>query len=108
MRMEKGGKASDTQREQEVLKNIVLILERYLKPNKIILFGSRAAGTNEVQSDFDIAVDASKPEFKLVEKLNEELDHASGLYSVDVVYLPECDQGFRDIVLKGGKVIYER
>lgn len=38
----------------------------------------------------------------------DEIENAAGLHGVDVVYLQEVDNDFKNIILKTGRVIYER
>ena len=51
------------------LEQIVRKISERIKPKQIILFGSRAAGTNDEESDYDLAIiyegDKSKRDVKL-------------------------------------------
>ncbi|MRJ03121.1 MAG: nucleotidyltransferase domain-containing protein, partial [Epsilonproteobacteria bacterium] len=58
-----------------------------LHPQKIILFGSRAKGYFALNSDIDIAVDINLT-FREKRKLKERIEEVSGLYSVDLLFLP--------------------
>ncbi|MBI4430844.1 MAG: nucleotidyltransferase domain-containing protein [Candidatus Omnitrophica bacterium] len=95
-------------REKEILEAVVKILKDKLKPARIILFGSRAKGRAYTSSDFDFAVDAKRPGIRIETELDEQIEHVSGLYSVDIIYLRSVEKEFRDIVLKTGKVMYEK
>jgi predicted nucleotidyltransferase len=97
-----------SQRENEILEMVVGVLKKYLNPDKIILFGSRGKGKIYKNSDFDLAVDKGRPDIRIERKISEEIDEVAGLYEVDIVYLNNVDEAFRDIVLKTGKIIYER
>ena len=99
--------AEMTAREHEVLETALSVLKNELNPQRIILFGSRAEGRHKPGSDFDLAVDAPKPgarAYRILETVNDLV----GLYSVDIVYLPNVESDFRNLILKTGKVIYER
>jgi len=72
-------------REQEVLQMTVGIVTKELMPSRIFLYGSRASGKHRPGSDFELAVDASKPPFR---KEREE-------------------PSFRELILSTGKLIYE-
>ncbi len=89
-----------------IIDKIVKELKNY-NPNKIILFGSRADGTFKKTSDIDIAVDFSL-NFREKRKLCEKIDMLSGLYSVDLIFLPKVDKNFREKILKEGKILYEK
>lgn len=77
-------------------------------PNKVILFGSRAKNTNSFNSDYDLAIESKKISFRTKRKIYEKLDEMMGLHKIDLVYLNEVDEAFRDIIIKSGKIIYER
>ena len=95
-------------RESQVLQKAVAILEEELNPEWIILFGSRAEGRHVPASDFDLAVDAMKPSDGRAYQIQEAINDAIGLYRADIVFLPNVDSEFRDLILTTGKVVYER
>lgn len=97
-----------TDREKEVIKNILSVLKKSLNPKKVILFGSRAKGKAAPGADFDLAIDGNRPNISLLQKLNEEIEKVSGLYSIDLIFLNEVDASFKEIIVKTGKVVYER
>lgn len=95
-------------RESEVLEKAVAILKSELDPKRILLFGSRAEGRHVPASDFDLAVDVMKPADGRAYQIREAINDVIGLYKADIVYLPNADAGFRDLILTTGKVVYER
>lgn len=95
-------------REREVLDTAISIIRERLDPDRVLLFGSRAKEYSNSRADFDIAADLEEPDVRAVRKLKEQIDNASGLYKVDVVFLKSVEDGFRDIILGTGKVVYER
>jgi len=95
-----------TPRENQVLETALAILKKELDPSKIILFGSRAEGRSVPGSDFDLAVDSPKPE--RAREIKEAVNESVGLFKVDIVYLPNIEPDFRSLVLKTGKIVYER
>jgi len=95
-------------RESQVLQTAIDILQAELHPKRILLFGSRAEGRNAQASDFDLAVDSMKPADGRAYQIHEAIDNAIGLYRADIVYLPNVDPEFRDLILSTGKVVYER
>jgi predicted nucleotidyltransferase len=97
-----------SEREREVLETAIAIVRRELDPPRIILFGSRAEGRHAPGSDFDLAVDVSKPPGGRAYSIREAVNDSVGLYSVDIVYLPDVDPDFRNLILRTGKVVYER
>ena len=95
-------------REEEVLSKIVSLLKKDLNPGKIFLFGSRAFGKYNPGSDFDIALDGKKVDVREMRELREKLEEITGLYKVDIVFLESVDKEFREIILRRGKILYER
>ena len=94
---------------EKVNRYISLIVEELKKynPRKVVIFGSRARGDYRKQSDIDIAVDLNLS-FREKRKLKEKIDRLSGLYSVDVVFLPDIDEDFKEKIMKEGKILYEK
>ncbi|MBI4647134.1 MAG: nucleotidyltransferase domain-containing protein [Bacteroidia bacterium] len=97
-----------TLREKEVHDKIVKILQDLLRPQRIILFGSRGKDRARQGSDFDFAVDMTRPDEKLEREVKECVDGVLGLYSADIVYLGSVEPDFRDLILKTGRIVYER
>jgi len=95
-------------REKEIIHNLITLFKKELKPEKILLFGSRSKNDKHLHSDFDIAVTGKKINFRDLRELEEKIDEVSGLYSVDLIFLDSIEEDFKNIVLKTGKVLYER
>ena len=95
-------------KEQRILNNVVNIIRKDLEPVEIILFGSRAKGNFYKNADFDLAVDKERPNIRRHRKMMEKINMITGLYKVDIVYLNSIDKAFKEIILKTGKIIYER
>ena len=95
-------------REKEIFDKSLDLLVREFSPQKIYLFGSRAKGDAKHGSDFDFAIDCPSPERSKLRMIKGMLDAIAVLYSVDIVFLPEVDAGFKEIILDSGKIIYEK
>ena len=72
---------------------------------RVVLFGSRARGTNQPRSDIDLAIEGC-PDFPaLEERLQEEL---WSLLRLDVVNLDgPISAELREEIARDGKVLYE-
>jgi len=92
----------------KLLNKIINIIVNETKPNKIILFGSRAKGLHKISSDYDLLVDASKIDIRKRRKINDFIEDISGLYKVDLLFAKEVDKTFINLIAKYGKVVYER
>lgn len=96
-----------SKREEEVLKQVLAILIHEVSPRRIYLFGSRAKGEASPHADFDLAIEGPPPPESARGTIKQLVEAASGLYSVDVVFLDEVEGGFRELILATGKVLYE-
>jgi len=89
---------------EKIINNLVYVLVEKLQPEKILLFGSRAKGENKPYSDIDLAVELNQNiDFRLKRKIKELVEDISGMYSVDIVYLNECSENFKNIVYEQEK-----
>ncbi len=95
-------------RQEEILKRSLEILIREFSPKKIYLFGSRAKKKAQEASDFDFALDCEPPGMAKKRQAREKLERVAGLYTVDLVFLSEVEPGFKKLVLKTGKILYEQ
>lgn len=89
---------------KEVIQAVTELCRKH-SVKKMILFGSRAKGTERDRSDIDIAVSGTE-NFDL---LLEEIENLPTLYTVDVVNLDACENVLlrEDIELYGRKIYEE-
>ena len=90
------------------LNKILDILIDEYNPKRIILFGSRGKGINDPSSDYDLALEATKIDFRQKRIVNERIERIIGLHKIDLVFLNEVDKKFKKIILDSGKIIYEQ
>jgi predicted nucleotidyltransferase len=65
---------------------------------RIFLFGSRADGTAHERSDIDIGVEGPRPvPHEALALIQEELEEAPTLYTVDVVDFARVSEKFRQV-----------
>ena len=78
-----------------------------LRGHRVVLFGSRAAGTARERSDFDIGVDGDAPlplaDFYVIA---DKLDSVRTLYRIDWVDLCRTADSFRLEALKCSRILY--
>ena len=94
--------------KENKLNIITELLVSELKPKRLILFGSRAKGTSLPNSDFDIAVEVKRIDFRRKRIIKEKIRKVIGLHKFDLVFLNEVEKKFKEIIMNSGKVIYER
>lgn len=95
-----------SEQKQELIHTIVNVVNTYLHPKSIILFGSRATGKGKGYADFDIAVEGVKMDIRKERLLKESLDEKLGILTVDLINLDKVYIEFKRLVLEKGKVIY--
>ena len=97
-------------RSTEVLNDIQAALiasADLLRGHRVVLFGSRAAGTARERSDFDIGVDGDGP-LPLVAfyAIADKLESVRTLYRIDWVDLRRTTDIFRAEALKCARTLY--
>ncbi|MES0341832.1 MAG: nucleotidyltransferase domain-containing protein [Candidatus Humimicrobiaceae bacterium] len=101
-------KTAYKKREEIIIDKIVSLIRKDIGPDRMLLFGSRAEGRHGPGSDFDIALDGKKISVRKMRELREKLEEVSGLHKVDIIFLESVDKEFKDIILRKGKILYER
>lgn len=95
--------------ERPLLDQILKLILRHKKPERVILFGSRAGETARGGSDIDIAVEArgwSERDFNLIRnELDEEIKTPLKFDVIDLARLQK--KSLKAAILREGKVIYE-
>jgi predicted nucleotidyltransferase len=95
-------------KEIKIIEKVTSILKEMVDPERVYLFGSRAKSKKSESSDFDFAVDSKSVEIRTYRKLKEKIEKFSGLYNVDIVFFPELDEDFKEIILETGELVYEK
>ena len=97
-------------RATEVLNDIQAILTTsadLLRGHRVVLFGSRAAGTAKDRSDFDIGVDGDTPlALSAFYAIADKLESLRTLYRIDWVDLCRTSETFRAEALKNSRTLY--
>lgn len=100
--MAKHERSVSAERAERLLKELV---RRHLGGSAAILFGSRANGTENRLSDFDIAyMPGENFDPMSVVRLREDIEESNVIYDVDLVDLSRVEESFREKVLREGVV----
>jgi predicted nucleotidyltransferase len=94
---------------KDIIRQVVKIIVNRRRPEKIVLFGSRAREDNKYYSDIDIAIVGKDWENKDIAVVKNELEETVATASkFDVLnfYLIE-KKSLKTRILKEGRVIYE-
>lgn len=82
--------------EQKYIDIVRNILQKYLKDQKVYVFGSRSVGNFKKYSDLDLAIDGIAD----VIKISSEFKDSSLPIDVDVVLIKDLSSEFLDVVKK--------
>jgi predicted nucleotidyltransferase len=97
-------------RVTEVMNDIRAVLTAsadLLRGHRVVLFGSRAAGTARERSDFDIGVAGDVPlSLAAFYAIADKLDSLRTLYRIDWVDLCRTSDVFREEALKCSRTLY--
>ena len=95
-------------KEEILLNRFIYLINSYIDTKRIFLFGSRAKGNSSSGADFDLALDANINDKNKMRIIKDKIEEIAGLYSVDLVNLNSVDADFKNIILKTGKLVYEK
>lgn len=90
--------------KQDIIKEVVKIILKYARPERIYLYGSHANGEASKASDIDIAYEDKK--FKGNHLIVEEIENFKTLLKVDITNMAFTEERFKNRVKTSGKVIY--
>jgi predicted nucleotidyltransferase len=94
---------------KEILDQIVKVILGYKRPEKVVIFGSRASGTHSATSDIDIAIFAEQWSDGDINMVKNELEEKVRTpLKFDVLnYYAVTKERLKDNIIKTGKVIYD-
>lgn len=90
--------------DEQVYKRLLNYFKQNTKIQKVILFGSRAKGLANYNSDIDLCI--------IHTGINKgstifELEECIGIYSLDIVFEETIGKELKEQINRDGKVIYE-
>lgn len=97
--------------DENVLKETVAIIRRLINAThyRIFLFGSRAAGTANPRSDYDIGIESIEPiTATVMSDIRDALDLLPILQKIDVVDFAQMNADVRSLALMTRKVLHEQ
>lgn len=90
--------------KNKIIHDVIQIILKHAKPERIYLYGSQANGDATSHSDIDIAYD--DPDFSDHYKIAEEVGNLSTLIKIDIHNIAKAEERFRTRVKSTGKVLY--
>lgn len=88
----------------KLIKEVIKIILKYAKPERIYLYGSQANGEATKTSDIDIAY--FDDNFKDNYLIKEDVSNLKTLIKIDIQNIAKSDERFRNRVKSTGKVLY--
>jgi proline iminopeptidase len=86
---------------------IVHVFRRYPNIERVLIFGSRAKGTDKPYSDIDLAVFAPSMDDREFSRLWNELDALELVFKLDVLHWDKLgQQKLKDSIMTHGKLFY--
>ncbi|KGM95435.1 DNA polymerase III subunit beta [Clostridium novyi A str. 4552] len=89
--------------EEKVYKNLISYFRNNQYIKKVVLFGSRAKGNYNYNSDIDLGILCDK---KYKGTIAQDLDELVGIYSLDIVFLDSINKEIKLQIEKYGVEIY--
>ncbi len=86
---------------------IVDAIVRRIKPQRIVLFGSRARGDAHERADYDIAIVGEALTPIILAQIRADMEKLPTLLSIDIVWMNRANAVLRERILSEGKIIYE-
>ena len=91
--------------EKKVYKNLISYFQSNSDIEKVIIFGSRAKGTENINSDIDLCISyIGKSKGTIVEEINDVI----GIYSCDIIFLDSLNENIEKQIDRDGIEIYSR
>jgi len=88
-------------------RDIERVLRRYLNIERVLIFGSRAKGTDKPYSDIDLAVIAPNMDDQEFSRLWNELDGLELVFKLDVLHWDRLgQQNLKNSIMTHGLIFY--
>lgn len=95
--------------KQNTILSINSIFESHSSINEVIIYGSRAKGSNKPASDIDLTVKGDSIPMSLLNKISTELDDLLLPYTIDLsIYQHIENQELLNHIQRVGKVFYQK
>ena len=90
---------------EKVYRSLIRYFENNNKIKKVVIFGSRAKGTENANSDIDLCI-------KCLENYRgtvvDEVNDVIGIYSCDIVFIGSLNKEIENQIKRDGIIIYEK
>jgi len=94
---------------EAVIQQIRAVFVAHQAVDEVVLYGSRAKGSQQVGSDIDLCLKGEKVDFALLSKVANELDELPIPYTVDLSIFSTLDNtDLIDHILRVGQTFYKK
>lgn len=91
------------------LQSLLAVFKRYEEIDSTILYGSRAMGTHLPYSDIDLTLTGNELDFRLLQKIEIDLDDLLLPYKIDLSTLTKIEnEDLLAHIQRHGKIIYQK
>lgn len=91
--------------QDTVYKNLLEYFNEHVNIKQVILFGSRAKDTANLNSDIDLCI-TYKSNAKVT--IKDDIDKIVGIYSCDIVFADQLSKELERQIVRDGIVIYKK
>ncbi|WP_171899560.1 nucleotidyltransferase domain-containing protein [Candidatus Marithrix sp. Canyon 246] len=93
--------------KEQTINKIIKVFQSFPEIEQVILYGSRAKGTNKHGSDIDLTIKGKNLNLQLINKINLELDDLLLPYTFDVSIYNQIDNSdLLEHIKRVGKEFY--
>jgi predicted nucleotidyltransferase len=93
------------EKDLDLIKNI---FSNFIEIEEVIIFGSRATGTEKINSDIDLALKGKNINFETILEITNELDELPVAYTFDVLDYDKINSEIKEQIDKNGKIFFKK
>ena len=95
--------------KEQTINKIIKVFQSFPEIEQVILYGSRAKGTNKPGSDIDLTIKGKELNLQLINKIDLELDDLLLAYTFDLSIYNQIDnQELLEHIKRVGKEFYHK
>jgi len=95
--------------KEQTINKIIKVFQSFPEIEQVILYGSRAKGTNKPSSDIDLTIKGKELNLQLINKIDLELDDLLLPYTFDLSIYNQIDnQELLEHIKRVGKEFYHK
>ncbi|CAA6813014.1 MAG: DNA polymerase beta domain protein region [uncultured Campylobacterales bacterium] len=93
----------------EVISSLKNVFTHFSQIDEVIIYGSRAKGTQNKGSDIDLTLFGKDLDLELLYKLQDKIEELNLIYILDISIYKQIDnQNLKDHIKRVGKIFYKK